>query len=284
LTAVAVVAGGVALVADPAGAVVFDFSDDEVVFESGSNGEIGVAEISIGAVTFSVSATGGTGQVSHFDPGDTAHLNRDPDLDPLALDPTPWYDTSLNGSPLAAGSLIGFDDPVDNDQQSLIVQEGPGNGGSSTIPDDALGGTLTFTLESGVPGVQLTRLSFVDDVEAIVSTDIGGTVATVGDILINGPNSGFTSTSQAGDSCDPDSNTGGDNCVAGLEFDASPNVLLAVGDSFKVDFGDGSGAVLGFEVEVVPLPPSVAMLGGALGVLGLVAHRRRRRGARADAA
>jgi len=253
LTCLSVVAGTLSVSGATAAPVVFDFGSGVI------GGPVGVTSISAGGISFILSTAGtgsaGTGEVSLFDPGIAAHLTADPDMIPLGVDPDPFINTALSGVE-TTGPLIGFDF---GSPKSLILQEDNGNN-PETIPDDSGGGgTIIFTLAPGSDPVRLTRMSFVDDVDATVSILGIGAVGEIDIGAITGP-------------CgtEPDN---GDNCVAGLDFTGGPSLVTS---SFAVNF-NGSGGVLGFEVapvQEVPLPAGLPMLVGALGLLGWLRHRR----------
>jgi len=244
--------------ANPAGAVVFDFSPDEVsAFTGASTGDgiFGVTEISLGGIVFSVSASGGAGVASLYRPddnndgiadaeGDTN--DNDFDLAFFGIDTDPMIVTGTEDStPISPDT--GFDD------NSLIVQN---DATGTTINDEPQGGSLTFTLTSAAK-ILLERLSFIDDVEATTSDGM-----VIGDIIIDGP--GVGGSPCGGGSVD------GDGCVAGLLFS---NVMLATGDSFTVSFNQ-SGGVIGFEAAVIPLPAGLPLMLTALGGLAWLRWRR----------
>lgn len=239
-----ILAGAVSAFALPAGAVVFDFGSGVV------GGPVGVTGITSPAgIAFDLSASGvgnqGTGEVSLFDPSIPSNLDADPDMIPLGRDNDPNVFPAKNLIGVEdTGTLIGWDFGSPN---SLILQE---DNNAPGIPDDSGGGgTMTFTLPAGADPVRLVRLSFVDDVDAVVSVsgigevgeiDIGATTPHCGDAQING-----------------DAN--GDNCVAGLDFTGGSVIITS---SFSVEF-NGSGGVLGFEVEEVrpvPLPAGLTLM------------------------
>jgi len=250
LACLSVVAGSLSVSAASAAPVVFDFGSGV------AGGPVGVSSLSAGGISFTVSASGvgtaGTGEVSLFDPDNPVHLAADPDMDPVGEDPQPAINTAFQGV-RDTGRLIGFD-VGSND--SLILQE---NNDAPGVPDDSAGGgTITFTLAPGSSPVRLRRMTFVDDVDAIVSI-LG--IGPVGEIDI-----GATTGPCGSEPVD------GDNCVAGLDFTGGP---ATVTQSFSVAF-DGSGGVLGFEVEPVsevPLPAGLPLLLTALGLFGWLRHR-----------
>jgi len=274
--------------------LVFDFSDDEIVAAPGASieptGTIGVVGLQIGSVTyFDVSSSdvgsGGTGQVSQFKPTNSTALAADPDLAPLGIDDNPNIDPNNLGLPavqLPQNELIGITIGEENGEQtvtpnassnSLLLQETNAfESGGVDLPDDTgSGGSIVLTVAQTSPfPLRLDALTFVDDVDATVSTIIGGVTTTIGEILIDGPN---------GASCGPD-NTAGDNCGAGLDFTGVSDLLTTLnqGDSIVVNF-DGSGAFMGLGVTEVPVPPAVTLMLTGLAGLGIVARRRRKKAA-----
>lgn len=236
--------------AAPAGAAVFDFSSGV------TGGPVGVTRIESGGNAFllgSSGVTGGTGEVSLFDPDDPAHVAADPDMTPDGEDTNPYINPAYLGV-RETGPLIGFDY---GSPKSLLLQEDNGVPG---IPDDTGGGgTMVFTLEAGSKPVRLTSLSFIDDVDAIVSVDGLGIIGEIDIGRFSGP-------------CG-DEPANGDNCVAGLDFRGG-NALVTSG--FRVQFS-GSGGVLGFEVETVatPVPAGLPLLLTGLGLMGWLGARKR---------
>jgi len=280
----------------PAHAVVFDFSFDEFpeldfggpMQDNSPANRIGLTQLSFGGVVFTLSAeldpfgTPEAREVTLFDYTVDAP-NEDPDLQPLDFDDDPNIVSGTEDpNPLSPFGVNGID------EKSLVVQNPDSalnNEPNDLAPPSDTFTRLFFTLDSETP-IELVRLTFVDDVDATVLRDTPtDDEESLGEIIINGPRDMDDITTENGIDCvgpppegetdpfDPaGTNTPGDNCVAGLLF---ANIVLNQGDTVIVQF-DGSGAVLGFEVEIVPLPAALPLLLGGLGALGLVARRRRR--------
>jgi hypothetical protein len=240
----------------PAKAAVFDFSFDEFPDLPASPTpaqRIGslVDRILLDGVEFSVNAQlqNGTPRFPMlYVPGvDTL----DPDLVPTGRDFLPnLISGTLDPNPIWPGFAS---DPLGFSANSLAVQDP-----NFSQPNDLAANTvLTWVLTSDLP-VRLTRLTFVDDVDAIVRFD--NTI--IGDVVIDGAGSG-------GGNVNCPAN--GDNCVAGLVFS---DVVIQPGESFSVSF-DGSGAVIGFEAIEIPLPAGLPLMLTGLAALGWLGWRKR---------
>jgi len=235
-----------------AGAVTFDFSDDEISFAPGAPAPpIDVDFISLAGITFSVAAFEGATprDVTLFDPDDGTF--GDADLDPLDIDPDPIITAGVQ-DPSPIGAPGGSDPDSGTDADASLIVQNP----NDPDPNDLAADTrIEFTLESNKP-ILLKRLSFVDDVNATI-IDASG---TIGDIVVDGPDTANDCASN------------GDSCVAGLLLKSAQ---IAKGDSFSVDF-DGSGGVIGFEAIAVPVPASLPLSVTALAGLIWMGRRRRR--------
>ena len=232
-----------------------------------------VTEVSDSGIVFGVEADAPdtAGYVALYDPvaDQTLWGTQDPDMDPLAIDPDPiltfgGITYTANLSPLGFGPgegnslVIQRDENIDFAGITTSGVEGPVN-------DDADGGSILFRNLSGVP-VTIESLDFMDDVDAQVLKD----GVLIGELEVDGID---TDNDGQLESCKDDgSGAAGDNCVAGL--------LLDPDEVMEVAF-DGSGGVLGITATaaVVPLPPSLALLGGGVAALALLRRRRSARSA-----
>ncbi|MEM8838972.1 MAG: VPLPA-CTERM sorting domain-containing protein [Pseudomonadota bacterium] len=177
--------------------------------------------------TFSLSSTGANSGPAIFDTTvSDADANGDTEL-------TPPFLPGSNG--FIEGNII-------------ILQDNTG-----AVPDDdASGGTITLTLESG-PAFFLENVSAIDDGFFEVFTITGG-----------GPAALFGSV---------DLDEVGGLPETGLITGTS--TLISVGDSIVFDFNSFSGGFDSVTVTAVPLPAPVAMLLAAIGGLFVMARRRR---------
>lgn len=260
-------------------AVIFDFSFDEFPEVSGATpvgDRIGITQLIQGTgpntVSFSLGALKIEGStitnrtVGLYVPSvDT----QDADLLPLAEDTMPnliFGTRDIN--PIWAGNG-NFSD------NSLILQEVDGSGNDRTQLDDEGNGSqlvLSFTNTSG-RSIFLERLTFIDDVDAIVRLNDPIVGRMIGDIEIDGlPGSGGPNSEECTGPAGTGETRAGDNCVAGLTFGG--NRLIGNNQSFYVTF-NGSGGVLGFETAELPVPGALPLMIAALGGLGWVARRRK---------
>ena len=180
-----------------------------------------------GGLTGDVTATGGTSQAVVFDTD--APTGGDLDLG------SPFEDVDN------PGVFRGFGN-------ALIVQE---NAGDPIVPDDAVGGTLTFAFDEFVTLNSISLLDVEEGTTVTLFDDIGGILAS--------QSGGVTNSGLPGN---------GPNQFIEFVFNTSGV------QSFTVDF-EGSGAVGEFEAAVVPLPASLVLFLSALAGLGFVSRFRR---------
>lgn len=294
---------GAALVAQPAAAVIFDFSIDEFgispdaaqnpvnrIFSSSPTGNQNIFQI--GTVGFRVTARETNSGAGNPDPERPAlfipgidlppnGIATDSDLSVLGLDFEPIVNAALNGTELANPIGIVNNQPVNspatnNSHNSLVVQN-PGT--NDFVNDFAPGGSnlgvLEFELLTANP-VVLNSITFIDDVDARVFTsdnpgsDFIPSQTEIGEIQIDGIGSETLPPGAA--NCDVGGGgTVGDNCVAGLAF---TDIVIEQGESFIVAF-DGSGGVLGFDALEIPVPAALPLALTGLGALLFVGRRRR---------
>lgn len=209
---------GTMLAAQPAVSATADFStfsEPQVI-----SGLADFADFGNG-VFAKVSASGGTGQaviLNTLDPttdctNSTVGVCNDPDLQ------SPFKDKDGNEESFG---------------NALIVQEG----GGSSLPDDNIGGTLTFTFESAITLLSLVFLDGDKNEKVTITAD-------------NDANKKL------------EFNGIGDNTFTRVFFDESFKNIT----TFSVAMS-GSGAI--GEFSVIPLPAGFLLLLSGLGVLGFV--------------
>lgn len=213
--------------------------------------------------------------------------NGDPDLEfgttPNPIDDDPIVATQFDINPGGGVTNITLDGVEDTNpllpgtngipmaiDHSLVVN---GSGSTSVVNDLAANTLITFELLTPGAHVQLTKMTFVDDVDVLVSVggNPSGSTSSFSD-LFGMPAGDIKIDGESGPGNCTVGSTAGDSCVAGLSFNDSE---IFTGESITVLF-DGSGGVLGMEFVVLPVPGAAPMLATGLLLLGYAGYRRRR--------